>query len=127
MDIVITEFSKGFLYRSESSGGLITGVEVVVAVVSLAVSDWYSMIVQYLGPPLNVGLDGHGRKRPCNQKRREKEYQGSVYVGVYELLRKGRGDEQYDQNRKIPSQEVVDNNSFMLSDILDDETARETI
>ena len=39
MDIVITDFSEGFLYGSESSGGSIIGVEIVVAFVSLIVVD----------------------------------------------------------------------------------------
>ena len=51
---------KVYLYRSKSAGVFIIRVELLVAVVSLIVSYWYSVIGQDLGLPLDVGFGGHG-------------------------------------------------------------------
>ena len=48
-----------------------------------------------------------------------------MYVGVYYLLRRGIGNDRCGQKTQSPSQEVVANDLFMLSNILYYETARE--
>ena len=49
-----------------------------------------------------------------------------MYVGVYELLSRGGWNEKYDRKTQSPSQEVMSNDLFMLSNILYDNNARDT-